>query len=173
MESPAAAFLRITTINFIPTKPGAPIVFTVDLSQVPPTSTTPPTLPAVRFGVADGVNAIEITFNRSVAPGGIVPNGQPQSIEVTRSVLGAAGPSRIFGDLEFKPNTNNTVVNFIARDPAVFGSASYTLTVFGSDQANVGSAIKAQADGAALDGDFNGKPGGDFVLPFEVSVTNA
>jgi hypothetical protein len=42
-----------------------------------------------------------------------------------------------------------------------------------SDQANVGSAIKAQADGAALDGDFNGKPGGDFVLPFEVFVTNA
>ena len=108
-----------------------------------------------------------------MAPGGIVPNGQPQSIEVTRSVLGAAGPSRIFGDLEFKPNTNNTVVNFIARDPAVFGSASYTLTVFGSDQPNVGLAIKAQADGAALDGDFNGEPGGDFVLPFEVSVTNA
>ncbi len=142
------------------------------VAQLVGTSTTPPTLPPVQLRDADGVNAIEITFNRSVVLGGIVPKGQPQSIEVTFNPGPAAGPMRVNGNVEFKANTNDTVVNFIANKPAVFGAGSYTLTVFGSDQANVGSAIKAQADGAALDGDFNGKPGGDFVLPFEVSVTN-
>jgi hypothetical protein len=167
-EQPAPAPLRITTINFIPTKPGAPIVFTVDLSQVPPTSTTPPTLPTVLFGVADGVNAIEITFNRSVAPDGIAPHDQPQSIVVTQSSNLAPGSVGVNGDLEFKPDTNNTVVSFILPKLQSFIAGKYTLTVFGSDQANVGLAIRAQADRAALDGDFDGEPGGDFVLPFEV-----
>ena len=161
---------RITMINFIPTKPGVPIVPTVDLSKVPPNSTTPPTLPPVQFGDADGVNAIEITFNRSVGPDGIAPNGQPQSIEVTYTPGPAAGPTRVIGNVEFKADTNNMVVRFTALEPQTFVANSYTLTIFGSDHANVGPAIKAQADGAALDGNFDGKPGGDFVLPFEVVV---
>lgn len=157
--------LRITTINFIPVQAGAPSAFTVDLSQVPPTSTTPPTLPKIQFGDAVPVNVIEITFNRPVSPNGIAPNGQPQSILVTRSSNIVPGQSRVFGDLEFKPNTNNTVVRFMTSPLSV---DSYTLTIFGSERANIGPAITAQADGVALDGDFDGQPGGDFVLPFVV-----
>jgi len=157
--------LRITTINFIP--PGAPSAFTVDLSKVPPTSTTPPTLPNVQFGVGVLVNVIEIVFNRSINPNGIATNSHQQSIEVTRSINQA--PVRVTGNLAFKPNTNNTIVQFAATDPQTFTLASaYTLTVFGSEHTNVGPAITAQDNGAALDGNFDGQPGGDFVLPFVV-----
>ena len=161
--------LRITTINFVPIQEGAPIA-SVDLSQVPPTSTTPPQLPTVRFGDAEPVRVIEVTFNRSVGSDGIAPNGKPQSIEVTYNSA-AGGPTRVIGNVEFKPNTNNTVVSFTALEPQTFVANSYTLTIFGNDHANVGPAIKAQADGAALDGNFDGKPGGDFVLPFDVFIS--
>lgn len=153
--------LRISTINFIPEQPGVPIASTVDLSQVPPT------LPKVQFTNAVPVNIIEIAFNRSVSSNGIAPNGRLQSIEVTQSI-NQDSVKRVFGDLAFKPNTNNTVVQFTARDPNSFIASSYTLTVFGSEHPNVGPAITAQDNGAALDGNFDGQPGGDFVLPFVV-----
>jgi hypothetical protein len=167
--------LRISTINFIsalPGQPERPSSFTVDLSKIPATSTTPPQLPKVRFGDALPVNVIEVAFNRAIASGGIVANGQPQSITVTQEATSpTAGPSRVFGNIQFKPNTNNTVVRFVAEKPGAFGVASYTLTVFGTDHADVGPAIKAQDNGVVLDGDFDGKPGGDFILPFEVFIS--
>ena len=182
-QTPAPAVpLRISTINFIsalPDQPEQPSSSTIDLSNVPPTSTTPPPLPHVElqydeFG-HNALNVIEITFNRAVSPDGIQPNGKPQSIMVTREAAGStAGLSRIFGDIQFKQNTNNTVVRFFARDPTFFGAdhpqTPYILTVFGSDNANIGPAIQSQVDGAILDGDFDGDPGGDFVLPFEVTL---
>lgn len=154
--------LRISTIKFISSWPGQPervINPIVDLSQVPLTSTTPPTLPNVQFDDTDAVNVIEIAFTRAVTSDGIKPNGQPQSLTVTPQ-QGA----RVAGDIEFT-NTNNNVVRFIARD--FLGFSVYTLTVFGSDR-GTGPAIRAQDDGALLDGNFDGRPGGDFVLSFEV-----
>lgn len=172
-EPPTPAPLRISTINFISVDPNQreTIIHSVDLTQVPTTSTPPPTLPTVQFGDAVPVNVIEITFNHPITPDGIGSIGKPQSIVVTQQPAGpAAGPSTVSGDIQFKPNTNDTVVRFLARDPSSFIVGSYTLTVFGSVHANVGPAIK-EKDGAILDGDFDGKPGGDFVLPFEVFIS--
>ena len=124
----------------------------IDLSQVPPTRST------IQFNETDKVNVIEIVFNRAVTDEGIKPHNQPQSITVTPQ------EGTVAGDLQFT-NTNNNVVRFIAIDSSPFpGFSTYTLTVSGSTE----PAIRAQNDGALLDGDFDGQPGGDYVLFFEV-----
>lgn len=147
--------LHISTINFLSTQSETPIA-SLNLSDAPPP-------PRVQFGTAEPVNIIEITFNRPIAPDGIGAFGKPQSITVV------GGTVKVTGNIQFQSSTH-TVVRFVARRRNGFSAGSYTLTVFGREHAGVGPAIKAQDDGALLDGNFDGQPGGDFTLTFEVQT---
>lgn len=121
----------------------------------------PPVPADAGFKADEGVNVVEIRFNRPVRPDGIEVGAGASSIRVEPLVRGLPR-GRFPSNLKIiDPQT----VQFIARDPQVFPAGAYRLTVLGTDQTDA-PAVRAADDGTPLDGTFSNSPGQDFVMPF-------
>lgn len=148
--------LQVTSVNFIRATATGEQSSSAGVINVPPLPAEP-----VTFKAGERINVVEITFNRPVSDQGMNPNGEPQCIRVER--MDASGNiGKVHGNLEIK---EPAVVRFLALDPVLFEEGQYQLIAQGSP-AEGGPAVMAADDGTALDGDFSGQPGGDFVLPF-------
>ncbi len=114
-----------------------------------------------QFKAGEQVNDIQVFFTRPVQPEGEFPINTPQSIVVERLFPGG-NTSRCMGSVVIKGD----LLEFVAMDPPFFNnSGDYRLTVFGKDS-NFGPVVRAADDGTPLDGDYDGQPGVNFVLPF-------
>ena len=136
--------LRIKTVNFKFREDQ----ITVDM----------PPLSPVEFPLHGPIETIEFILSREVVPEGLGKDGTPQSVQLARTRENIS--ERLRGDISAEGN----IVNFRPLDRLVKGS--YELTVFGTKKLEE-PAVTA-IDGVALDGDYSGKPGGDFKLKFNI-----
>jgi Family of unknown function (DUF6519) len=187
--------LRITTIEFLDTITQPPTESTLGPIPLPLAPTQSVIIP-VQFdnqGKEVFMNAIDITFNRSVNTANLLNQltlfytffGFFELAQARRPSTGATpftrAPVRPFGGEFFRVQgtvevVDSTTVRFTITSPIIQGAqsvfipGSYALTVFGTSTTNPPvTAVTAQDDGAALDGDFDFLPGGDFILNFDVS----
>jgi hypothetical protein len=114
----------------------------------------------ILFKAGEKISTIEIAFSRPVRPQGLGPLNEPQSIRL--DILSGSKRRKIPGNI----SVQDEVARFVIYKPSTFAEGSYRMTILGN-AAGDRPAVKAKEDGAALDGDFNGQPGGDFILPFK------
>jgi hypothetical protein len=149
--------LRIVSLNFI-TATGA--MSSAGLVGVPLDPAT-----NIRFGTQENVHVIEITFSRAVSTIPLVPVDAPQSVRLEMLDPGGGAPNRFLGAIE---TPTQDVIRLRLLQPRVISQpGQYRLTVFGNDSEGA-RALRAQNNATPLDGDFDGRPGGDFELPFTV-----
>jgi hypothetical protein len=108
------------------------------------------------------INVLEVTFSRVVIADGFGPTDSRQTMRLSL-LSGGQEKQRFAGDLTL----NGAVARFTLRDPAVLPVGSYRLTIIGTESADA-LPVRALDDSSFLDGDYNGKAGGDFVLTFTV-----
>jgi len=124
----------------------------------------------VTFKAGEEMRSVDIAFNR--------PNvAVDQPVDVSHSVIvqrtNADGvTATVTGHIA---QTDARTVRFVlggtqAGPPPTFSRGNYRLTVLGDPDPATGAApIRALDDQSALDGDFHDEPGGNFVLPFNVT----
>ncbi len=151
--------LRVREVVFSSAVAGRPSRVVLAVEELP---LDPQKVPM--FKAEERVNQIQVFFTRPVGPEGEFPVTEPQSALV--ELLNPQGQgSRRFGAVTVKGD----LLEFRAQDPSFLNEpGTYRLTVFAQDS-NLGPGIRAQDDGSALDGDFSGQPGGNFVLSFQVA----
>jgi hypothetical protein len=145
--------LQVTSVSFL-TLSGAPSsAGTVQLPPIP-TNTV--------FKPSEGVNILEIKFNRPVRREGIDAGDPAVPSSVRVEILGGRLVRLFPGEVTLR---DLQTVQFRARDPQIFPEGGYRLVVLGEDRDNV-PAVRAENDGSILDGNYDGAAGQDFVLPF-------
>ena len=117
------------------------------------------------FKESDSINTIRIIFSRAVSQDGFGSGGKLQNVTIERLDAGGA-PGPILGTASIE-NDHSAVRVTIIR-PKIFVAGSYRLVIHGNGDA----IVKAEDDSSPLDGDFDGKAGGDFVLTFSVAGLN-
>lgn len=120
----------------------------------------PPAPTSFSFKAGETVNVIQIQFNRPVRRDGLDTGDAPSGVRVERPLGRVVG--RVAGVVKM---IDEQTVQFLARDPQVFGQGNYRLVVLGADQADA-PGVRAVDDGSLLDGNYDSAPGPDFVLPF-------
>lgn len=151
--------LKVKAVVFSSVIAGKPTQTVLTVEGLP---LDPDKLPGFKAG--EMVNRIEVFFTRPVQPEGEFPINTPQSALVEHLNLQGQANRRM-GSMVIKGD----LLEFRTMDPPFLDSpGDYRLTVFAEDN-NFGPSIRAQDDGSALDGDYDGQPGTDFVLPFRAN----
>lgn len=115
----------------------------------------------VTFKAGEQIRAVEITFNRPVAPDSVGPNAP--TIFIERDVGQAGTKPRLAVDLQLSSN----IVRVVLRDPSFFNASKFILNCLGTSPAGAAAiVVKAADDQSALDGDYDNSAGGNFALPF-------
>ena len=120
----------------------------------------PPIPKNIQFKTGERVNTVKTVFNRVPAQAGLDGPDKPQSLGVVN--IKENKETVVPGNIKVE----NQVVTFTAAKSLTKGS--YAFVALGNT-VEERPAIKAEDDGTALDGDFDGQPGGNFILPFQVT----
>jgi hypothetical protein len=122
-----------------------------------------PPLPAgsnVVFKAEEAIRSIRIVFSEPIVPDSIgVGDAARISIET------AKGPVATKLVVDVKQEAED-VVRLTLRDPQIVQVGSFILRAKGTNADGAPGGIKSKS-GSALDGNYDGQPGGDFALPFQ------
>jgi len=155
--------LQLTQIDFLNAAGGSSSAGAIKLPL-------PAGAPAPHFAAAEGINKINLSFNRIFQTAGIVPApaagaANTQSIALTRVF---EGNPLIVSDLAAA--TNMIVQLTVKGPPATLAASGYQLTVFGAPTTPPPRIAMRGDDNVLLDGAFNNGTGGsDFTLAFNVT----
>ncbi len=123
-----------------------------------------PPLPAgqkVVFKGGEKIRSVEITFNRAFDAATVGAGG---TASVFLEQVAATARRKLAVDLQ--PTEN--VLTVVLKDPPIFEQGDFSLTCLGTAVPGAAGFVPLAAadDHTALDGDFDGTAGGNFVLPF-------
>ena len=120
-----------------------------------------PTGQKVVFKGGEKIRSVEITFNRAFDAATVGAGG---TASVFLEQMAATARRKLAVDLQPKEN----VLLVVLRDPPIFEQGDFSLTCLGSAVPGAAGFVPLAAadDHTALDGDFDGAAGGNFVLPF-------
>jgi hypothetical protein len=151
--TPNPVTFRVASVEFI-MQSSQGLLVTVPLN--PPNRT-------VSFPAASGVNSLVIYFNRAIGFAMLGPISTGGSVNLQRL---QPAPQSIAGTC-----LQGSVNDIRITTAAVLPAGDYRLTISGTTGNAVpfGNAVFANDDATALDGNFDGGPGGDFVLLFKVT----
>lgn len=126
---------------------------------------TPPLEPdqTVLFKAGEQVQAVEIAFTQPVAED-TLGEGDAASVFITQE-RGNDRSVRLDGEVRM---VGTDVVRYTLRRPEIFEESNHVLVIKGNDASGAPGGLLAAEDRAALDGDYDEKAGGDFMLPFQV-----
>jgi hypothetical protein len=124
----------------------------------------PPADRAVGFKAAEEITSVLLTFSEPVLAE-TIGAGEAALIHVERGSGRRA--ERLVADVRLEEG-QDSIVRLRLRDPAAFQPGNHVLTVVGTNADGDPGGILSAAE-TAVDGDYDGSPGGDLRLPFRVT----
>jgi hypothetical protein len=150
-QAPATQPMQVKAVRFL--NPDAVIIKEVsEFTPVPAGGT-------LNFKAGEHVSQVEIEFTKALNPNSLESNKAPGIY-----FMNTATGNKLAVALKL---SSENIVSCTLQDPEIFVAGQYTLNCLGTLPAGAAMIIVADTDGSALDGDYDGSPGGNFVLAFK------
>ena len=115
---------------------------------------------SVGLKAEESIQSIRISFSEPFEQDSI---GEGTAARIWVEKAGLRLPTKLAADVKME---DVDAVRLILRDPPIFQVGSYVLRAQGTNADGAAGGIQSMA-GSALDGTYDGQPGGDFTLPFQ------